>query len=705
MKRLLFGTAVLLALLAGVLTLVSCETTVPQQPGGDPESSSASAIQEPTAQSAVSHNETSLSCAHRFEVTVHEPGCATKGYTTYLCTLCGYIFNDDFKDPSGHSYVAVTVPASCTEEGYTLHTCEKCGDSYRDNVTEATGHRYLESVTPPNCDHQGYTDFLCSVCGYARRDLYTEPTGHVYTETKTVKPTCVIPGYTVYTCTQCGAVRKEETSAAGAHTYGEWTVSKPSTCSEKGEKIRICTVCKYIDRAETDYAAHKRVRDPAVQPTSTQTGLTAGIHCSVCGAITKAQTVVPARGTKWMLEDKCFKLLLIGNSFSQDAANCGEGMKQSQLLSILQAMLGKDVRITIGVCHHGNRSMAWHATQVYRNTSDYTFDIISTDDPTWRSLGTTNTKKALSYTNWDVVTLQPFGDESTTGTGKPRYPDEEDPRFYPLKESCAYMLDWVDYYAPQAEVYCYMHWSTTADNVMNAGLDAYKKKASFFPTVLTYRGTSTGQRFTDMIPVALAVQNARTTYFATLKYSNGTVTEILTTDAQSGLLRDGWHLTYNIGRYIAALTFAETLVPQSLRVSGYTLPGIRRSEAIGTLPEEYTVIAQKCVEATMKAFRRSDNRLEVLSVSGYATDPVVRAGQALKDVALTVRCKKSESALKEAVRDRLISFLPKDFKVGAVTLPSGILSSGSASAEVKATVTFGYSSGTVPVRIIIEYTS
>lgn len=47
---------------------------------------------------------------------------------------------------------------------------------------------------------------------------------------------------------------------------------------------------------DTDVHIHTVVTDPAVSPTCTQTGLTEGSHCSVCGEVITAQSVIPATG-------------------------------------------------------------------------------------------------------------------------------------------------------------------------------------------------------------------------------------------------------------------------------------------------------------------------------------------------------------------------------------------------------------------------
>ena len=44
-------------------------------------------------------------CEHEYEVIVTEPGCATPGYTTHKCKLCGDEYVDTHTAPLGHNYV------------------------------------------------------------------------------------------------------------------------------------------------------------------------------------------------------------------------------------------------------------------------------------------------------------------------------------------------------------------------------------------------------------------------------------------------------------------------------------------------------------------------------------------------------------------------------------------------------------------------
>lgn len=80
----------------------------------------------------------------------------------------------------------------------------------------------------------------------------------------------------------------------GKHEYGDFEILKNPTCTEKGQKGKICKKCgKITEKTDIDAAGHTPVTDPAVAPTETTDGLTEGSHCSVCGAVLTAQEVIP----------------------------------------------------------------------------------------------------------------------------------------------------------------------------------------------------------------------------------------------------------------------------------------------------------------------------------------------------------------------------------------------------------------------------
>ena len=80
----------------------------------------------------------------------------------------------------------------------------------------------------------------------------------------------------------------------GKHEYGDFEILKNPTCTEKGQKGKICKKCgKITEKTDIDAAGHAPVTDPAVAPTETSDGLTEGSHCGVCGVVLQAQEVIP----------------------------------------------------------------------------------------------------------------------------------------------------------------------------------------------------------------------------------------------------------------------------------------------------------------------------------------------------------------------------------------------------------------------------
>ena len=196
--------------------------------------------------------------------------------------------------PHSHNYGPwnVTKAATCTESGSRSATCV-CGDTVTEEIP-ATGHSYSEwTVTKEaTCTEVGLRSSACA-CG----ETVTEEipaTGHNYGEwTVSKEATCTEAGVRSSTCA-CGEAMTEEIPATG-HAFGEWSVSKEATCAEAGSRQRECA-CGEKETQSIDKLAHTEVADPAVAPTCTQSGLTEGKHCSVCGAVIVKQEKVAAKG-------------------------------------------------------------------------------------------------------------------------------------------------------------------------------------------------------------------------------------------------------------------------------------------------------------------------------------------------------------------------------------------------------------------------
>ncbi len=199
-----------------------------------------------------------------------------------------------------HSYgnSVVTKQPTCTAQGTLQKTCTKCGETVQETIA-AKGHSFGSWTTTKaaTCTAEGTMTRKCSVCGTVETKTIAK-TSHTIVTDKAVAATCTTAGKTEGShCSVCGAVIKAQTViAAKGHIFSEWTSKTGATCTTGGTLTRKCTVCGAVETKTIPANQHTIVIDKAVEATCTTAGKTEGSHCSVCGTVIKAQTVIPAKG-------------------------------------------------------------------------------------------------------------------------------------------------------------------------------------------------------------------------------------------------------------------------------------------------------------------------------------------------------------------------------------------------------------------------
>ena len=260
-----------------------------------------------------------------------------------LLAVAAYVPNGDVADAvtadCTHEYseVVLAQQPSCTQKGWLEHyTCTLCGKYFvkvgedmvevdrEDIYSPVLVHKWSDwFVKPATCTEEGGEMRYCALCGATEhRGETIDATGHNLTHHEAVASTCEVAGNSEYwSCDRCGLYFSngqgsqpiEENSwmlPLAEHTYGELIEEVSATCTAVGTKAHYeCSVCykRFVDgeSGKVEVSAeelviptteHTVVVDKAVEPTCTETGLTEGSHCSVCGTVLVAQQVIPAPG-------------------------------------------------------------------------------------------------------------------------------------------------------------------------------------------------------------------------------------------------------------------------------------------------------------------------------------------------------------------------------------------------------------------------
>jgi uncharacterized repeat protein (TIGR02543 family) len=223
---------------------------------------------------------------------------------------------------------------------------------------------------------------------------------------------------------------------------------------------------------------------------------------------------------KWIDEtnyNQTFKILSIGNSFSEDAHRF--------LWSIAQSYGIAPENIIIANLYIGGSSLANHVANIGTDAPAYQYQVFTSS-----SVVTTNgvsISQALAYQAWDVITMQQVSQDS----GMP----------LSYGTHIETLIEYVMARAtnPNVQLYWHMTWAYQQTSTHSGFANYGNDQATMFNAILntTDAKVKPVTQFIGIIPAGTAIQNARTSYKGDL------------------FTRDGYHLSDPFGRYIAGLMF------------------------------------------------------------------------------------------------------------------------------------------------------
>ncbi|MCM1167947.1 MAG: hypothetical protein NC401_18335 [Ruminococcus sp.] len=264
--------------------------------------------------------------AHTWKEETKAATCTEKGEKKSACEVCGQTKTEDIA-ATGHTLTETKAKAAtCTEKGNTAYWyCSACRKYFSDSagktettldktVIAAKGHTEVtDAAKAPTCTETGLTEGKhCSVCDTVITAQTTvAATGHDWDDGVVTTPaTEDSEGVKTFTCANCKETRTETTPKLD-HVHSLIHHEKVNAdCVNTGTvEYWHCEKCgnDYGDDAGTNQLAdltipakgHTEETDAAAAVTCTTDGKTEGSHCSVCGTVIKAQTIVPKTGHAW----------------------------------------------------------------------------------------------------------------------------------------------------------------------------------------------------------------------------------------------------------------------------------------------------------------------------------------------------------------------------------------------------------------------
>jgi hypothetical protein len=248
------------------------------------------------------------------------------------------------------------------------------------------------------------------------------------------------------------------------------------------------------------------------------------------------------------------KILAIGNSFSVDA--------MQHLYQIATDAGFK--KIVLGNLYIGGCTLATHYSNAKGNAAKYVY--YKNTNGTWNSQANKTMLFGIKDEDWDIITIQQASGVSGVLSS------------YLEGEVLSYLIKYVNDNKtnPQAKLAWHMTWAYQQDSG-HASFPTYNRnQMDMYQAIVNavQKAILPEPGFAFIIPAGTAIQNVRTSYIG------------------DALTRDGYHLSYNLGRYIAGLTWFHAITGQPIDEITWVPSGVE-------IPPAYMPIIKEAVQAAV----------------------------------------------------------------------------------------------------------
>lgn len=230
---------------------------------------------------------------------------------------------------------------------------------------------------------------------------------------------------------------------------------------------------------------------------------------------------------------KSISILAIGNSFSWDA--------MEYLYPILKEIGYQEIHL--GNLYIGGCTLATHSGNMDSRSPSYQYR--TNDSGSWKDTYSYVSLDAIDSRAWDVITVQ-------QASGYSGIPSSYEPYLTNIVNTVAS-------HCPSAQLMWHMTWAYQGNSTHSDFGKYDKDQETMYNAIVStvQSAVFAHDEITGLIPCGTAVQNLRTSFIG------DTIT------------RDGYHMSYDIGRYLTALMWARSIThcdisSISYKPSGYT---------------------------------------------------------------------------------------------------------------------------------------
>ena len=299
-------------------------------------------------------------------------------------------------------------------------------------------------------------------------------------------------------------------------------------------------------------------------------------------------TTTPEEDDMTWDDDDALKILAIGNSFSTDTLEYAYDVAKS--LGIKNVVIGN---LFIGGC-----TIDTHYTNITQDKAAYKYYY--NNNGTWTNSGDYNYKisTAIASDDWDYISVQQASHYSGVAA---EYNNLD-----------AFVNKVAELAGDDTKIVFNMTWAYQSNSTHSGFANYNQDQLTMYSAIISAvrECVLTNENIDFVVSTGSAIQNARTSYIG------------------DKLTRDGYHLNYDYGRYIVAMTFVSA-------VTGLSLDGIEYAPAAVASD---SLLKSVCIEAAKNAVYAPF----AISYSSYPTipesgddEPEVELPPALDDIDLS----------------------------------------------------------------------